>query len=246
MMFARTLSILAAVCGLALVATSSDAAVITPAGSDVTGTTQWQTAGYGDDFYAFAIVDDDENLTTGGNNAADFAAAHVAEGGDAITTVAGTTPANLETVGMVGVAFDFGVGAGSVASSLELTFNVAQPTGVRLAVLIGAHEVTDSPDSTESIANVRDIPQSLDINGVSVATGGPEAFVTTRPDWYFFDITDIQAGDVVTIGGTHVDDSSADRFVPINGFGVTIVPEPASATMIGLGGMLILARRRRA
>jgi len=48
MMFARTLSILAAVCGLALVATSSDAAVITPAGSDVTGTTQWQTAGYGD------------------------------------------------------------------------------------------------------------------------------------------------------------------------------------------------------
>ncbi len=223
----------------------ASAATIAVAGTDLTGTTAWDTAGYGDDFYAFGVVDS-ESFTTGGDNAADYNVNYDANGGDAITTVAGTTPANLEIVGIPGVNFTFGLSSGTFGDNLTVTFNTTQDQ-VTLAVLVGAHEINSNDGTLGSGVNVRDIPQDIKLvggNTVTVSTGGPEAFTATRPDWYFFSVTSITAGDTVAISSTFVDDSGGNKFGPVNGIGITVVPEPASFALLGIGSLLVARRRR--
>ncbi len=239
----KTSLLIAMTLGLAM-ACGVQAATITAAGTDLTGTTLWDTAGYGDDFYAFA-VEDSQSFTTGGDNADDYSISYDAAG-SSITTVSGTTPANMEIVGTVGVNFDFGLGAGEFGDNFTLTFNTAQPAGVTIAILVGAHEINANEGTLGAGVNVRDIPQDIKVSGdntVTVSTGGPEAFTTTRPDWYFFTVTDIEADDMLVVTSTHVDDSAGNKFNPVNGVGVTAIPEPATMAMIGLGGLAMLRRR---
>lgn len=117
--------------------------------------------------------------------------------------------------------------------SFSLTFGQAVPGGYRLGILVGATESQGEPSTfTPTAGNLRDVPYQLSVDGVTVATtqtalDGTPDWLTTEPDdpntgvpradWYFFDLTDIKPGSLVTISAARIYSDNSHKFNPING-----------------------------
>lgn len=91
-----------------------------------------------------------------------------------------------------------------------------------------------------------------------LSTGGVNTDVNTtaetgtdnqNPDWYYFDVTDFGSGETVEFFATSSEGNPGQTSFPATigafSFDSTVVPEPTSAALLALGGLSILARRRR-
>ena len=66
------------------------------------------------------------------------------------------------------------------------------------------------------------------------------------PAYYFFDVTNISNGDTVTLSLTNVG-APPTNTINFEYAGLTFdtIPEPTSLALLGLGGLILLPRRRR-
>ena len=128
-----------------------------------------------------------------------------------------------------------GLGDDTPRNVFRLRFDQDVPTGYRIGILVGATEVQGTEgDIGGVVGNLRDIPWTLRVDDVEVMTSqtaldavpAPEWMTTfpddpnsgvPRADWYFFDLTDITAGSIVTIGASRIYLDYSHKFNPVNG-----------------------------
>lgn len=130
--------------------------------------------------------------------------------------------------------------------TFELTGTASDYAGqtVRVSVM---HDLLNpfgqSNDTNKGLQIQQTVGGSGDSGVVNVRNGNAGDGV---PEFYFFDITDVSPGDQFQVLGlNNVGGTSGNRGY-VGPVAFDIVPEPASGAMIGLGGLMLLARRRRA
>ncbi len=179
-----------------------------------------------------------------------------------------TGPLNAELENPDGGIFrtgNFGtaaLGTNDFRDSFSLTFDEAVPDGYRIGILVGAHEVqAASGDIDGTTGNLRDIPYQLKVDSVSATTtqtaldspAAPEWMTISpddpnngvpRADWYFFDLTDIEAGSSVTISAARIYSTYSHKFNPVNGVVIAslvpAVPDPVITGVSRSGDILTI------
>jgi len=226
---------------------TAQAAVITTAGSSL-NTPAWVDAGIGDlGSIFFSPVVEGTNVSTGivgtGGSVTTTILASSDEDGDALTGVLIQNPDGTPELDFdPGAIFDTGVsGAGAKTDLVSFTFGAGAPTQLTLGVLVGVNEVGGS-------STIVDVPNAILLSDDGGTTSVKITTVTpagNQADFYFFNVTGITDGTVLTVLAEAIDDTSGNRFNPINGVVFSTIPEPASLALMGLGGLLMLGRGRR-
>ncbi|BCX46567.1 hypothetical protein HAHE_04750 [Haloferula helveola] len=143
-----------------------------------------------------------------------------------------------------GSLYNTGLADNTPRNIFRLTFDEAVPDGLRLAICVGASEIQGTAATIDSTTgNLRDVPFSVAVDGMEsfttqAALAGPPApeWLTVSPDdpntgvpvpdWYFFDLTGIEAGTRVTISASRIWSDASHKFNPINGFALASLAAP--------------------
>lgn len=86
-------------------------------------------------------------------------------------------------------------------------------------------------------------PGAIGLGGVWMTRLGANNY--SLPDWYFFDITEPNAGQTVDISITPFDPEQWGSNIRGLVFDVVTVPEPSAVVLLGLGGLVVAWARRR-
>ncbi len=124
-------------------------------------------------------------------------------------------------------------GTNATKDLLLITMGDAPPSWMDVTIRIGIQ--TNRGDGQK--------PAAIALGGVSHATTGQNAY--SRPDWYFFDITDWTSGETFYLTVT-----AANGVTGSSGIGALVfdtivtIPEPTSAALLALAGLALLRQRR--
>lgn len=225
------------------------ALTITAAGSDL-NEPNWSTAGHGQLGHIFFAAD---GTTVTGN--ADPTTGMVKSGPSWLGDPAGLSSSvtndespdvALEGLASTGALLRFGINNDLNYGLATISFGAGVPDTLRVGLLVGAQRFnTDVGVDIPAAVSLGERVGTSTLGWVSQATDRSGLSANDiRADWYFFEVSDIQAGEVLTIGGQRSSATAPDKFVVINGVTFDVIPEPSSALLIGLGGLVLLCRRR--
>ena len=131
---------------------------------------------------------------------------------------------------------------GAFVSFGEIVFNASATAlqTVRIGIMV------DNLDNI--IFNSHSLRVSSNGVNVDVATTADADADNRNPDWYYFDVSSIAAGDSVEIFGTSSEGNPNQTQFPATigafSFDSVAVPEPSSLSLVALGAFALLKRRR--
>ncbi len=210
---------------------ASSAWAATPTFDSVdTNEPNWVTAGYGSTAYVF-FSGGGGILKNGGETNGGYIIPNNLSGGNA-----GAGGANLEDpmggTFQTSAAFSTGIGNDDPVDVASFTFGAGTASTVTLGILVGANEIV--PEAP------LDVPILLKVSdGANSAQTVPVAGAADQPDWYFFDVTGITSGTVLTVSAARI--GAIHRFNPINAVVFdAAAPVPAVSPWGGLALVLLL------
>ncbi len=136
-----------------------------------------------------------------------------------------------------GVAYQSPDGGVQTATVATLTFGAGVPTDLQLGVL---EDNASSSQNTQASVTVTDSGNNAISASAAIAANNPVA-----DNFYLFDLSNLAAGDAVTVNVTKLSGSSN---TVIGGLTLDSTPEPAALGLMAMGslGILLLPRKRPA
>jgi len=132
---------------------------------------------------------------------------------------------------------------GAFISFGSITFSRAAAVGetVRIGLMV---------DNTDNIIfNSHSLRLSHGGSNFDVNTTAETSTDNDTPDWYYWDVTDFSNGDEIEFWATSSEGNPPQTSFPATigafAFDSTVVPEPSSTALLGLGGLALLMRRRK-
>lgn len=177
--------------------------------------------------------------------------------------VIGVGPVGIDDVTVGGITFSFGTGAtdvrdrddisgGPFVGLSDLLGDAWQQTGsngttywsIEISGLAAGLHTWTGYHHDGNVTTPREMMQ-IEVDGVLEFTGA--ASVGTSPAAITTSVIDFTSDGVnpVVFEFIGLDDVSGTSQIYLNGFEISVIPEPGSLALAGAGGLLMLARRRR-